>query len=122
MNYSQAYFYDISCLGLAEPEVFEAQARKVINEINQTVGWDGCTKVNLEPLSESKKLFSLSIYTEMNRHPIFVTKQGRKPSSLLSKAKKAVKKKAREIQFRDTKRQRLGHHSGLDFSTYGEAS
>lgn len=116
------YFYDISCKGISEPEFFEKQAKRAINEICQTVGWDNHTRISLEPVSAQKHTFSLSIHSETDGHPIVVTKQGKKISSLLRKAKKATIKMARDIQFKEMKKRRNTGHRGFVESVLWEAS
>ena len=111
MKSSNIYFYDISYKGLCQPDNFERQAKKAINEINQMVGWESCTRVSLEPLSKAKHLYSVSVFTEVGGHPVLVRKQGKKISTILNKAKKAVKKIAREMMVKSVKRKRVDHRS-----------
>ena len=109
------YFYDISCKGISEPELFEKQAKRAINEISHIVGWQNPTRISLEPVSAQKYSFSLSIHSETEGCPIVVTKQGKKISSLLCKAKKATIKMARDIQFKNLKkRRRIGRRNSAE--------
>lgn len=116
------YFYDISSRGLSDPENFEKQAKRAINEISQTVGWDNHTRVNLEPVSTQKHTFSLSIHSEADGYPIVVKKQGKRILSLLNKAKKAAIKMARDIQFKEMKKRRSAGQRGISTSMLWEAS
>jgi len=117
-----AYFYDISVHGLSEPEKFYRQARRAINEISQVVGLDSYTRLSLEPVSAQKHVFSLTIQSEAVGHPIAISKQGKRVSSLLSKAKKSMIKIARNIQQREIRERRRAGRRRFSAPILWEAS